>query len=135
LRGSKKKYIIVPNTYADYLGFIKNNIDKDCEWIYNIIEKKTEPDRILFENDNFVLVIDMNMKPYNLETFHLLAFPKDLTLKSIRDLSAKDIPLLNQMIKKGKKFIKKNMVLTKIRLNIIFTIHLEYYYCIYTLHP
>ena len=91
------------------MGFIKNNIDKDYEWIYNIIEKKTEPDRILFENDNFVLVIDMNMKPYNLETFHLLAFPKDLTLKSIRDLSAKDIPLLNQMIKKGKKLIKYDL--------------------------
>jgi m7GpppX diphosphatase len=48
------------------------------------------------------------MKPDKISTFHLLAFPKDKTIKSIRDLTIDHIPLLKEMVKKIKGYIKKN---------------------------
>ena len=50
----------------------------------------------------------IRMNPDKISTFHLLAFPKDKTIKSIRDLNADHIPLLKNMVKKSKEYIKKN---------------------------
>jgi diadenosine tetraphosphate (Ap4A) HIT family hydrolase len=104
--GGSKKYITKIDTYDNYLEFAKKNIGKDCQWIYDIIDKKSGLDRLLYENKNFILVTEMNMKSDDLKTFHLLAFPKDKSLKSIRDLTKDDIPLLKEMVSESKKFIK-----------------------------
>jgi len=42
-----------------------------------------------------------HMKPDKISTFYLLAFPKDKTIKSIRDLEPDHIPLLKNMVKKS----------------------------------
>jgi len=105
LEDEKKKYVIKLDTYDDYLEFAKKNIGKDCQWIYDIIDKKSGLDRLLYENKNFVLVIEMNMKQNDMTTFHLLAFPKDKSIKSIRDLTKDHIPLLKDMVSESKKYI------------------------------
>lgn len=43
-----------------------------------------------------------------MNTFHLLAFPKDTTIKSIRDLTQEHVPLLKNMVSKCKKYIVDN---------------------------
>ena len=106
--GADDKYIIKLDTYADYLEFAKQNVGKDCKWIYDIIDKKSGLDRLLYESKDFVLVTEMNMNIEDPETFHLLAFPKDKTIKSIRDLTPEHIPLLKEMVSESKKFITKN---------------------------
>jgi hypothetical protein len=111
--GNDKKYILKIDTYDDYLKFVEKNIGKDCQWIYDIIDKKTQTDRLLLDNDNFVLVTEMNMKMDDLDTFHLLAFPKDKSIRSIRDLEYKHIPLLREMDKKCKKYISKEFKINK----------------------
>jgi len=108
-----KKYYIKLDTYNDYLEFTKKNVGKDCKWIYDIIDKKSHDDRILYENKNFLLVTEMNMKKDDITTFHLLAFPKDKTLKSIRDLTIENILLLKEMVAKSKKYIKKEFKINK----------------------
>ena len=104
---NNKKYYIKLHDYNDYLEFLKININKNCKWIYDIIDKKSNINKILYENKNFVLVIRKYMKPDKISKFHLLAFPKDKTIKSIRDLNADHIPLLKNMVKKSKEYIKK----------------------------
>lgn len=100
------KYIIKIDTFDDYLIYIENNPNKECEWIYNIIDKKKDFDRLLYETEDFVLVTEMNMNE-NIDTFHLLAFPKDRSLKSIRDLRQTHINLLINMNSQSKKFINQ----------------------------
>jgi m7GpppX diphosphatase len=93
--------------YKDYLKFIKNiDIQYNCKWIYDIIDKNNK-NKILYENKNFVLIMRRRMNPNKISTFHLLAFPKDKTIKSIRDLRGVHIPLLKDMVKKSKQYIKK----------------------------
>lgn len=80
----------------------------NCKWIYDIIDKKSKVNKLLYENNNFVLIMRKYMNPNKISTFHLLAFPKDKTIKSIRDLTIDHIPLLREMMKKSKEYIKKN---------------------------
>jgi m7GpppX diphosphatase len=104
------KYKLKLDTYDDYIKYIKENEGKDCGWIYDIIDKHKETDnnKLLFEDDDFVLVTEMDMKDDDISTFHLLAFPKDKSIKSIRDLTSEHIPLLKKMAKLGKKYITDN---------------------------
>ena len=92
------------------LDFSKINIKKNCKWIYDIIDKNKDANlsKLLYENENFVLIMRRRMIPHKISTFHLLAFPKNKKIKSIRDLKADHIPLLKEMVKKSKEYIKKN---------------------------
>lgn len=109
----REKYVLEIDTYDDYLKFVDKNIGKDCQWIYDIIDKKTTTDRVLLEEKNFVLVTEMNMKKNDLNTFHLLAFPKDKSIRSIRDLEYKHIPLLKEIDSKGKQYISEEFKINK----------------------
>lgn len=103
-----KTYKIGVDDYQEYLLFMEANAEKDCMWIYNIMDRIENQDRILLSTDEFILITDKSMDLTNINTFHLLAFPNDKTLRSIRDLTAENIPLLNQMVSDGKKYIMEN---------------------------
>lgn len=111
--GGDDRYIIKLDTYSDYLEFVKQKVDDgdcQCQWIYDIIDKKpgSELNRRLYEGKEFVLVKTMDMDiENNPDSFHLLAFPKDKSIRSIRDLTRENIPLLNKMVTESKKFIVK----------------------------
>ena len=62
------------------------------------------------------------MKNEDMSTFHLLAFPKDKTIRSIRDLKQDHISLLQEMSDTGKKYINDTY---KININEIET-HCHY---------
>jgi len=94
---NNKKYVLKLDKYKYYLDFIKKvNIEKNCKWIYDIIDKNkdNELNKILYENKKFILVLSFEKKANKINTFHLLAFSKDKTIKSIRDLKIDHIPLL-----------------------------------------
>ena len=98
------------NSYKNYMKFLKIDIKKNCKWIYDIIDKNKDADlsKLLYENKNFVLIMRKYMSPKKLSTFHLLAFVKDKKIKSIRDLKIEHIPLLKEIVKKSKEYIKRN---------------------------
>ena len=98
------------NSYKNYMKFLKIYIKKNCKWIYYIIDKNKDADlsKLLYENKNFVLIMRKYMSPNKLSTFHLLAFVKDKKIKSIRDLKIEHIPLLKEIVKKSKEYIKRN---------------------------
>lgn len=99
-------YTIKLDTYEDYLAFAATNKGKDCQWIYNIIDKTDDAnmDRVLYDNDDFVIVTEMHMTA-DPNTFHLLAFPKDKSIQALRDLTDKHIPLLQEMVAQGKNIV------------------------------
>lgn len=104
------KIYIKLDTYDDYIETIirkeKNN-DTQTTWIYDIIDTNTgnSKNRLLLSHNEFVLVSEMDMKNDDMTTFHLLAFPKDKSIKSIRDLTAEHIPLLREIVDQSKQYI------------------------------
>ena len=51
---NSKKYIVKLDDYKDYLKFLNMDIEKNCKWIYDIIGKKCNINKILYENKNSV---------------------------------------------------------------------------------
>jgi hypothetical protein len=97
----KQKKIILEN-YDDYKQLDVMNTDK--EWIYNIIDHKSESSDIIFEDKNMILIPDYKWDK-TLKNLHILAIFKDKSLSSIRDLSSNNIKLLEESIEIGKNII------------------------------
>jgi m7GpppX diphosphatase len=83
-----------------------NIIDTNKNWIYNIIDHKSESENIFFEDDNLILIPDYKWNN-NLKNLHILGIFKDKSLNSIRDLNKNHIEILEKCIIDGKKIIKE----------------------------
>ncbi|XP_058712869.1 m7GpppX diphosphatase isoform X2 [Poecile atricapillus] len=80
-------------------------------WVYNILEKKAEADRIIHENpdpsNGFVLVPDLKWNQNQLDDLYLIALVHRREIKSLRDLTAEHLPLLRNVLQEGKEAIVK----------------------------
>lgn len=100
----KKK--IMSETYEQYILKL-NLLDKQkSKWIYNIIDGKSEQDKIIFMDDKFILMPTYFWNEEDLCKMHLLAIVKNVKLKSLRDLRFNDVPLLEHILLISKNIIK-----------------------------
>ena len=130
--GKKNKYEYL-ETYNDYITNTVPKINKiDKTWIINILNKKAEYDKIIYENDNFILMPDITMQSNekNINKIHFLAISKNQNIMSIRDLNESHIPILEEIDSIGKKIIsdKYNIDATEIRS------YVHYYPSVWLLH-
>jgi len=96
---------IKKETYEEYLNIINSyNIEKD-KWIYNIIDKFSEKDKIIYESESIIIIPSYTWDNINIENFHLLTIPKNKKLRTIRDLIKDDIILLKEMKEKTEEVI------------------------------
>lgn len=85
-------------TYQMYNEILFPEIVKqDLTWIDNIINGISEVDKVIFNNDDFVLLPDMKWASGKIEDLYYLAILKDKSLRSIRDLNASHVELLENM--------------------------------------
>ncbi|KAM9659358.1 CMP-N-acetylneuraminate-beta-galactosamide-alpha-2,3-sialyltransferase 4 isoform 2-T2 [Trichechus inunguis] len=75
------------------------------QWVYNILEKKAEADRIVFENpdpsDGFVLIPDLKWNQQQLDDLYLIAICHRRGIKSLRDLTPEHLPMLRNILQEG----------------------------------
>lgn len=75
------------------------------QWVYNILDKKKEADRIVFEDSDpelgFILLPDMKWDRKDLNTLYLVAIVHKHGIKSLRDLDQMCLPLLKNILHKG----------------------------------
>ena len=73
--------------------------------MYNILDKKAEADRIVFENpdpsDGFVLIPDLKWNQKQLDDLYLIAICHRRGIKSLRDLTPEHLPLLRNILREG----------------------------------
>lgn len=73
--------------------------------MYNILDKKTESERIVFEDSDptkgFVLLPDLKWDGIQVENLYLVAIVHDQSLRSIRDLNGKHLGLLENIRDSG----------------------------------
>jgi len=106
-KSKSKNFInkIKKESYEEYLNIISNyNIEKD-KWIYNIIDKISEEDKIIYESESIIIIPSYTWDNINIENFHLLTIPKNKKLRTIRDLIKDDIFLLKEMKDKTEEII------------------------------
>ncbi|NXI49844.1 DCPS diphosphatase, partial [Chloroceryle aenea] len=102
------------------------------QWVYNILEKKAEADRIVHENpdpcDGFVLVPDFKWNQTQLDDLYLIALVHRRDVKSLRDLTAEHLPLLRNILKEGQEAVAKRFGVAGSRLRIYLHYQPSYYH-------
>jgi len=95
MKRTEKK--IIRESYEEYLKSIKKrDINKD-KWIYNIIYGLSEQEKILYRDDSCIIIPTYMWDSLNVDKLHILCLPTDISLRSIRSLTAEHIPLLEHM--------------------------------------
>ena len=75
------------------------------QWVYNILDHKTESDRIVAEDPDpelgFLLLPDLKWDRKQIEDLYLVGIVHRHGIKSIRDLRTEHLPLLRNVLDKG----------------------------------
>lgn len=75
------------------------------QWVYNILNKETEADRIVFEDtcpdSGFILLPDMKWDRKDMDALYLQALVQRRDILSLRDLDQSHLPLLKNILEKG----------------------------------
>ena len=73
--------------------------------MFNILEKKAEADRILYEDAHpehgFILLPDLKWEQTQLKNLYVMAVSYKHGIKTLRDLNATHLPLLKNILKQG----------------------------------
>ncbi|XP_040904099.1 m7GpppX diphosphatase [Toxotes jaculatrix] len=137
-----KKYqcqdsFLVEETEKDYESITLPYIQKQSfsvQWVYNILEKKAEAGRIVYEDPDpevgFVLLPDFKWDQKQVDDLYLIAITHQKNIKSLRDLTSEHLPLLQNIFQKGKEAIlqRYNLPASKLR------VYLHYQPSYYHLH-
>ncbi|CAH1974321.1 unnamed protein product [Acanthoscelides obtectus] len=132
---SQKHYMIEesPKIYKDIILPNLAEEEDHLQWVYNILEHKSEADKIVVEdtdpNDGFVMVPDLKWSG-ELDTLYLLAIVNKKNIKSLRDLTSEHLPLLKNIKEKGSEAIKTKYGIEKHELRV----YLHYQPTFYHLH-
>jgi m7GpppX diphosphatase len=74
--------------------------------VYNILEKKAEADRIVYEDPDpehgFILLPDLKWEQTQLKNLYVMAVCYKHGIKTLRDLDATHLPLLKNILNQGK---------------------------------
>ncbi|XP_009467870.1 PREDICTED: m7GpppX diphosphatase [Nipponia nippon] len=126
---------LIRETWEDYknitLPFIQSQ-SFSIQWVYNILEKKAEADRIIHENpdpcNGFVLVPDFKWNQTQLDDLYLIALIHRREVKSLRDLTAEHLPLLRNILQEGKEAVAKRFGVPGSQLRIYLHYQPSYYH-------
>ncbi|XP_054568684.1 m7GpppX diphosphatase isoform X2 [Eptesicus fuscus] len=101
---------LVRETGRDYKNVTLPHLESQSlsiQWVYNILDKKAEADRIVFENpdpsDGFVLIPDLKWNQQQLDDLYLIAICHRRGIRSLRDLTAEHLPLLRNILREGQQ--------------------------------
>ena len=102
------------------------------EWVYNMLAKEKEADRMLTEDPDaqvgFVLHPDLKWDQVNMDGLYCLAIVHRRDLRSLRDLRSEHVPLLENVRDKGAAAIQQHFGVARNRLRIFLHYHPSYYH-------
>lgn len=100
---SQKMIQETPDYYKNIT--LPNALSTDKQWIYQILDGVAENERILYEDEIFVLLKDIKWANNNINDIHLLALLKRRDILSIRDLDDTNIDLVKHIDKFSRKIM------------------------------
>ncbi|ETV73577.1 hypothetical protein, variant 4 [Aphanomyces astaci] len=103
---TEQRFYMAVETQAVYeditLPYIESIPTDKIQWVYNILERTSETEKLLLEDRDaktgFVLLPDTKWNaPYHVEGLYCLAIVMDRSIRSVRDLRASHVPLLENL--------------------------------------
>nr|CAG4645541.1 EOG090X06NK [Lynceus sp. MCZ IZ 141354] len=130
LKYSAKKLHIFRETPEMYKKIVEKHVNEnymDLEWVYNILDHKSESDRIVLEKEHFIMLPDMKWDG-NVSSLYLMCLIKQRGIKSIRDLRSSHIPMLESVQQEAGEAIKAKYGLPCSQLRFYFHYHPTYFH-------
>ncbi|XP_054648230.1 m7GpppX diphosphatase [Dunckerocampus dactyliophorus] len=131
----RRESFLVEETAEDYQSITLPYIQKQSfsvQWVYNILDKKAESERIMFEDPDpklgFVLLPDFKWDQKQLDDLYLIAITHQKNIKSLRDLTSEHIPLLQNIFQKAREAILKRYSLPASKLRVYLHYQPSYYH-------
>lgn len=110
----RQESFLLQETPEDYLSITLPHLQEQSfslQWVYNILEKKAEVDRIVFEDPDpktgFILLPDFKWNQKQVDDLYLIAICHQRGVKSLRDLKGEHLPLLLNILHKGTESISQ----------------------------
>ncbi|KAK7030671.1 scavenger mrna decapping enzyme [Favolaschia claudopus] len=98
---SQQNSIIVretPEIYRQIVEpFISDSPPERTQWVVEILQGLKEQSKILFSAPEFIILPDMKWDLHTVSSLYLIAIVRDESIRSIRDLRVKHIPLLQSI--------------------------------------
>nr|QBK88461.1 MAG: uncharacterized protein LCMiAC01_01380 [Mimivirus LCMiAC01] len=124
-----KQFVKVLETSLMYKNNISPNISvANAKWMYNILNGVSEQERIIYQDQYFILMPDIKWNENDIDFLHCLAILKDKTLHSIRDLNSSHLPMLKHIYTKGLDIIHHTYSIAKNKLRVYFHYHPSYWH-------
>jgi m7GpppX diphosphatase len=118
MKHTEKK--LVRETYEEYLISLQKRDPNKDKWIYNIIDGTSEQELILHRDESCIVIPTYMWDSVNIDKLHILCLPTDMSLRSIRSITAEHIPLLEHMKKVTLETIKNKYGLDECYLKMFF---------------
>lgn len=110
---SEQQMFLLRETYEDWQTLTSKYLETakfSIQWVFNILEHKTESERILFEDadpvNGFIILPDMKWDGKTMENMYCLAIVHQKGIRSLRDLNASHLSLLANIQAKSLKAIE-----------------------------
>jgi m7GpppX diphosphatase len=97
---------VIPETYEQYIEFLSKRDPTKDQWVYNILDGKAEQDKVLYSDEHVFILPNYTWSGREKKKMHILTFPTDRTLRSMRDLNGSHIKLLEHCKNKTLEVIK-----------------------------
>ncbi|ETV98798.1 hypothetical protein, variant [Aphanomyces invadans] len=113
---SEQSFYMAEETAAIYnnitLPYIESIPSAKIQWVYNILDGTSEAEKIILDDSDpthgFVLLPDTKWSaPYHVESLYCLAIVRDRSIRSVRDLRAPHVPMLESLRAKGLAVIRE----------------------------
>lgn len=129
----RAEHEINQETYNDYIEKMKNlapiSAKKDS-WIYDILNNNAEQDNVFFSDDKFIIIPPRTWHRKDISRLYLLAFVRDTSIRSLRDLTSQHIPLLKHIYNKSMEYIEETYNISRKK----FRIYIHYPPTTWVLH-
>lgn len=103
----KKQKRFIYETHDDYLKRLLTINPSNCGWIYNIIDGITEQESVIYNDEHFLIIPNFTWSGKHKKYMRILAIIKNKNFKSLRCLTADNIPLLNHVKNTSTEVIEK----------------------------
>ena len=131
---SKEEQELISESREEYLAVTLPYLQaqKNLNWVYNILEKKNEAERIIYEDPDsatgFLLVPDLKWEASRLSELYCLALCQDRTIRSLRDLRACHLPLLKKIRDEGSLAITRRYGIPQKKIRMLFHYQPSFYH-------
>ncbi|KAG6810241.1 hypothetical protein H0H92_012763 [Tricholoma furcatifolium] len=129
---TRQEVIMVKETPESYEKIVKPYIaafpKARTQWVDNILLGLSEQDKVLYSSEQFLILPDMKWDLKTISSLYLLALVRDESIRSLRDLRKKHIPLLQAIYHESERIVAEKWGLSKGSLRMYIHYQPSYYH-------